>query len=65
MGSWIHDGLLDSRWVPGFTMGFWIHEEVLRFRFTMFSGIHDALWDSRWVGAIVGRCDKGVEMLAF
>ena len=21
MGSWIYDGCLDSRWVPGFTMG--------------------------------------------
>ena len=29
MGSWIHDGFLDSRWVPGLTMDTWIHDGVL------------------------------------
>ena len=28
MGSWIHDGLLDSRWVLGFMMGSWVHDKV-------------------------------------
>ena len=26
----VHDGFLDSRWVPGFTIGSWIHDESLR-----------------------------------
>ena len=26
----IHDRFLDSRWVPGFTIGSWIHDESLR-----------------------------------
>ena len=26
MVFWIHDGFLDSRWVPGFTMGSLIHD---------------------------------------
>ena len=31
MVSWIHDGLLDSRWIPEFTMGSWIriHDEFV------------------------------------
>ena len=28
MGSWIHDGFLDSRWVLRFTMGSWVHDKV-------------------------------------
>ena len=28
MGSWIHDGFLDSRRVLGFTMGSWVHDKV-------------------------------------
>ena len=28
MGSWIHHGFLDSRWVLGFTMGSWVHDKV-------------------------------------
>ena len=28
MDAWIHDGFLDSRWVLGFTMGFWVHDKV-------------------------------------
>ena len=28
MGSWIHDGFLDSRWVLVFTMGSWVHDKV-------------------------------------
>ena len=27
MGSWIHDGFLDSRWVPGFIHN-WFWDEV-------------------------------------
>ena len=23
MDSWIHDGFMDSQWIPGFTMDFW------------------------------------------
>ena len=45
MGSWIYDGFLDSRWVPGFTMDSWIHDGFLDSRwvpgFTMDSWIHN------------------------
>ena len=34
VATWIHDGFLDSRWIPGFTMD---------------SCIHDGFLDSRWV----------------
>ena len=41
----------DSRWVPGFTMGSWIHDGVLDSRwipgFTIGSWIHDGFLDSR------------------
>ena len=32
MGSWIHDGFLDSRWITGFTMDSWIHDIYLNFK---------------------------------
>ena len=45
----IHDGFLDSRWVPGFMIGSWIHDGSLDSRwvpgFTMSSWIHDRFWD--------------------
>ena len=48
MGSWIHDGFLDSRWVPGFTIDFWHHDGFL-VGFTMDSWIRDGFLDSRWI----------------
>ena len=61
MGSWIHDGFLDSRWGPGFAMASWIRQGVLDLRrvlgFTMGSWIHDGYLDSRWVpGCTMGSC---------
>ena len=56
MGSWIHDGFLDSRWVPGLMTGSLIHNRFLESRwilgFRMGSWIHDGFSDSRkssWV----------------
>ena len=34
LNFWIHDGFLDSQWVPGLRIGSWIHDGFL---------------DSRWV----------------
>ena len=28
IGSWIHDGYLDSQWVLGFMMDSWVHDRV-------------------------------------
>ena len=33
MGSWIHDGFLDSQWVPSFVIGSWIHDRFLDSRY--------------------------------
>ena len=53
---WIHDGVLDSRWICGFTMDFWIQDGFLDSRwiprFTMDSWIHDGLLDSRWITGV-------------
>ena len=42
-------GFLDSPWVPGFTMGSWIHDGFLDSQwvpgFMMGSWIHDWFWD--------------------
>ena len=78
MHFWIHDTVLDSQWVLGFTMGSWIHDGFLDSRkvpgFRMGFGIHDVLWDSRCAlgftmgfligkpGAIVGRCNTSLDL---
>ena len=62
MGSWIHDGSLDSRWIIGFTMGSWIHDgflDILGFAIDVW--IHDGLADSPWiVGFVMESGIRGV-----